>query len=489
MNYRIVFNILGRTMLIGAGIMFVPIIVSLIYGEFLATYLCFLIPILVLVAVGLPLSFVKIKDKSIYAREGFVIVALTWIIMSLAGCLPFIISGEIPEFTGAFFETVSGFTTTGASIMTGAEIEAMYRCTLFWRIFTHWIGGMGVLVFVLAVLPGYNEGSMHVLRAESPGPTVGKLVSKISYTARILYSIYFVMTVLEFIMLVAGGMPVYDSILHSFTTAGTGGFSMWSDGVARYSDYSQIVMSVFMFLFAINFNLFYLITIGQFSKALKSEELRTYSIIVLFSAIAIALNIFFGSDIYGSFGVAFKDAFFQTTSIISTTGLSNFAYESWPTFSHSVLIFLTIIGACAGSTGGGLKISRFIILLKSSWTGVKKQIRPRSVITYKFEGEPVDETTSKNIKTFFILWAVIVIVSILLLSIDTAAGGDLLTHITATLACIGNVGPGLGLVGPSGGYFCYSGLSQIWLSFVMLAGRLEILPMLILFFPRTWKKH
>ncbi len=487
MNYRIVLNVLGRTMLVGAILLLAPLIVAIIYAEIAQVYLCFLIPIAVLVALGLPLVFIKIKDKSIYAREGLVIVALAWIIMSLAGCLPFIISGEIPSFAGAFFETVSGFTTTGASVLEGNSVELMYRSTLFWRMFTHWIGGMGVLVFVMAILPGYDEGSMHVLRAESPGPSVSKLVSKISYTARILYGIYFVLTVIEFIMLVAGGMPVYDSIVFSFSTAGTGGFSIKADGVASYSVYSQVVMAVFMYLFAINFNLYYLIMIRQFGKAFKSEELRAYTIIVVASTILISLNIFFDTaNLYNNFGIAFKDAFFQTTSIISTTGLSSYPYDAWPTFSKAILMFLTIIGACAGSTGGGIKISRFVILLKSGFAGIKKQIRPRQIIRYKFEGEPVDENMDKTIKNYFILWCLIVILTIILLSLN---GGELLTHISSTLACIGNVGPGFGVVGPSGNYACYSDLSQIWLSLVMLAGRLEIFPMLILFSPRTWKKH
>ncbi len=494
MNYRIVLNILGKTMIIGAILMCIPIIVALIYAEIAMVYYCFLIPIGALLVLGLPLSFIKIKDKSIYAREGLVIVALAWIIMSLAGCLPFILSGEIPSFAGAFFETVSGFTTTGASVMDGIEIEAMYRSTLFWRMFTHWIGGMGVLVFVLAVLPGYNEGAMHVMRAESPGPSVGKLVSKISFTARILYSIYFVMTVLEIIMLIAGGMPVFDSIVYSFSTAGTGGFSMKADGVASYSVYSQMVMAVFMYLFAINFNVFYLITIRQFGKAFKCEEFRIFTALVICSTLAIALNLFVSTiELYDNFGIALKDAFFQVTSIVSTTGLSNVAYDTaptlWPVFSHTILVLLTIIGACAGSTGGGLKISRCAILFKSGWASVKKQLRPRQIINYKFEGQPVDEVMDKGIKNYLVLWFIILLASVLLLSLDTFTGGDFTTHITASLACIGNVGPGLGAVGPSGNYACYSDLSQIWLCFVMLVGRLEIFPMLILFSPRTWRKH
>ncbi len=493
MNYKIVIRILGRIMLVGAVLMCVPLLVSLICGEISKTYLCFLTPILALLAVGLPLSFIK-ANGSIYAKEGFVIAALAWIIMSLAGSLPFIMSGEIPRFINAFFEIVSGFTTTGASIMSGEQIESMYRCTMFWRMFSHWIGGMGIIVFVLAILPGYNEGVMHVYRAESPGPSAQKLVSKMSKTARILYGIYFALTVIETVMLLIGGMSFYDSLLYSFSTAGTGGFSLRADGVASYSNYSQIVMACFMFLFGINFNLFYLIVIGQISKALRSEELRVYSIIVLLSTFVIALNVCFGTTTSqyassGNFATSLKDAFFQVTSITSTTGLASCDYATWPTLSHSILLFLTIIGACAGSTGGGLKISRFIILVKSSWTGVKRQIRPRSVISYKFEGEHVDGIMAKTIKTFFILWCGILMTSILVLSLDPFSKGDLFTNITASLACIGNVGPGFGLVGPAGNYACYSGISQIWLSLVMLAGRLEIFPILILFSPRAWKRN
>ena len=472
-------------MLIGAILMCFPLIVGLIYSE--STYLSFLVPILALILVGLPLSFVKIKDKSIYAREGFVIVALAWIIMSLAGCLPFIISGEIPAFADAFFETVSGFTTTGASVL--QDVEILSKSILFWRSFTHWIGGMGVLVFVLAILPGYNEGAMHLLRAESPGPSVSKLVSKISFTARILYGIYLLLTILEFIFLVAGGMPVFDSILHSFSTAGTGGFGIKNDSVASYSVYSQVVIAVFMFLFGINFNIFYLISIGQFGKAFKSEELKIYCAIVLVSTLTIALNIFFSTArLYDNFGVALKDSFFQTATIISTTGFSSIDYDAhWPTLSKSILMFLMIIGACAGSTGGGIKISRLVILVKSVFATLKRQLHPRIVASYKFENEPVDKTTSKTIKAYFIIWCLLVICSTIVLSFDPF--GDLLTNFSATLATIGNIGPGFNLVGPAMNYGGFNAFSKIWMSFIMLAGRLEIFPMLLLFFPHTWRKH
>lgn len=484
MNYRMVINILGKTMLVGAILLCFPLIVGLIYCN--NNHFSFLIPMCVLTVIGIPLSLIKIEDKSIYAREGFVIVAFAWIIMSLTGCLPFIVSGEIPSFADAFFETVSGFTTTGATIL--SDVEKLSESMMFWRLFTHWIGGMGVLVFVLAILPGYNEGSMHVFRAESPGPSVGKLVSKISFTARILYGIYFVMTCIEIIMLLCGGMSFYDSVLHAFSTAGTGGFAIKNDGVASYNVYCQIVMGVFMFLFGINFNLFYLITIGQFGKAIKSEELKVYALIVLSSVIVIALNVFFGAvNLYDNFASALKDAFFQTTSIISTTGLSSTDYGQWPTLSKSILMFLTVIGACAGSTGGGLKISRLVILVKSAGSDIKKLIRPRSVVTYKFEKEPVDGAVSETIKSFFVIWCFIVIASTVILSIDPF--GDFLTNFSATLATIGNVGPGLNAVGPACNYGGYSAFSKIWMSFVMLAGRLEIFPVLIMFFPHTWKKH
>ena len=483
MNIKMVFSILGRTLLIEAGLLLLPLLVGIIYGE--NTWASFLIPIGGLIAVGLPLALLKLKDRSIHVKEGFVTVAFVWILMSLFGALPFVISGAIPSYIDALFETVSGFTTTGASIMNGVDtvaIDALSRSLQFWRLFTHWIGGMGVLVFVLAILPGYNSGIMHVFRAESPGPSVGKLVSKLTRTARILYGIYIIMTVIEAVMLICGGMSVYEGVVHSFSTAGTGGFGIKGDSITSYSVYIQMVIAVFMFLFGINFNLYYLILIGNFKKAIKSEEFIVYLIIVVGSTLAIALNIL---SLCADFGDAVRLSFFQVTSISSSTGFATADFDGWPALSKSILVALMIIGACGGSTGGGIKVSRAIILVKSGFSDIRRMLHPRSVVSTKVEGEVLSKETERNVHTYFILWVAIVIVCTILLSIE---GNDVLTNFTATLACIGNIGPGLNKVGPSLNFGFYSPYCKLLLSFVMLVGRLEIFPMILMFAPRTWKR-
>lgn len=485
MNYKAVLSILGKTLLIEAVLLMFPMLVGVIYQE--NNFIAFLIPILCLIAVGAPLTFLKTKDTSVYAKEGFVIVSLAWIILSLIGALPFVISGEIPNYINAVFETVSGFTTTGASILTGAQLDSLSKGMMFWRLFTHWIGGMGILVFVLAIIPANNAGVMHVFRTESPGPSVGKLVSKLRVTSRILYGIYMVMTVIEIIMLSCGGLPLYDSILMSFTTAGTGGFSIVSTNAKEYSSYVQIVLAAFMFLFAVNFNFYYLILIGSVRKAFAIEEIRVFFVTVTLATVVIALNIFFATEnMFINFGDALKHSFFQVASISSTTGLAAADYNAWPELSQSILMILTIIGACGGSTGGGIKFARVIILGKSTSAEFKRLIHPRAVVTTKFEGETLDKETERNVKSYFILWVVIVVVCTLLLTFDTYT--NLFEDFSATLACIGNVGPGFGVVGPMGTYEGYNAFSKIVLSAVMLIGRLEIFPVLILFAPRTWKK-
>ena len=486
MNYKVVLSILGKTLVLEALLLIFPMFVGIIYQE--NNFLAFLIPILALLVVGIPLTFLKSKDNSLYAKEGFVIVSLTWILMSLFGALPFVISGEIPNYIDAVFETVSGFTTTGASILTSSQIENMDKGLMFWRMFTNWIGGMGILVFVLALMPANNAGVMHVFRSESPGPSATKLASKLRFTARILYGIYIVLTLIQVIFLLCGGLNLYDSLTMSFSTAGTGGFSIKGDSASSFSSYVQIVLAVFMFLFSLNFNVYYLILIGNFSKAFALEEVRAFFIMIVVATIVIALNIYFAlANAFSSFGDALKHSFFQVTSIGSSTGLTTKDFATWPTLSKAILLFLTIFGACGGSTGGGLKTSRIIILLKSSSTDFNKLIHPHAVITPTFEGEPLDSTTANNVKTYFITWVLIVILSTLLLSID--AYTDLFSNFSATLACIGNTGPGLtASVGPMANYFGYSYFSKIILSLVMLIGRLEIFPMLFLFLPSTWKK-
>ncbi|MBQ9734651.1 MAG: TrkH family potassium uptake protein [Clostridia bacterium] len=485
MNYRMVFNILGKVLIIEALLMIVPMGVGFIYQE--NNYLSFLYPIAGLLVVGVPFALIKGGDNAMYAKEGFVTVAIAWIIMSLVGAVPFVVSGEIPNYIDAFFETVSGFTTTGASILSAEGVDGMSKALMFWRLFTHWIGGMGILVFVLAVIPGHSAGVMHVFRTESPGPSVGKLVSKLSRTAKILYGIYFVMTLITVIMLVVGGNPLYDSVLLSFTAAGTGGFSIASSNAVNYSSYTQIVLAVSMFLFAVNFNVYYLILIKNVKKAFACEEARVFFITILLATVVIALNIYFAAgNLFTNFGDALKHSFFQVASISSTTGLASADYNEWPELSQSILMILTVIGACGGSTGGGIKFARVIILGKSTASDFKRLMHPRAVVTSKFEGERIDGEVERNVKTYFILWFVIVVISVLLLTFDTYT--TLFEDLSATLACIGNVGPGFGVVGPMGSYLGYSPFSKIVLSAVMLIGRLEIFPILILFTPRTWKR-
>lgn len=484
MNYKAVIGILGKTMLIEALLLLCPMFVGIIYSE--NTYLDFLIPILALIVIGLPLTCLKSKDKSIYAKEGFVIVSLSWIILSLFGAVPFVLSGAIPNYVDAVFETVSGFTTTGASIL--SNVEALPQSMLFWRSFTHYLGGMGILVFVLAIMPKYDSGVMHVFRAESPGPSASKLVSKLTFTARILYGIYVVMTLVEIIMLLFGGMPLFDSVVHAFGTAGTGGFSIKNSSIAYYnSTYIEMVIAVFMFLFGINFNIFYLLLIGNFKKILKSEELRTYLIIIVTATLAIALNIL---SVTVNFGQAIRYSFFQVTSIGSSTGYVTADFDQWPAFSKGIIIVLMIVGACGGSTGGGIKVSRLVMLVKSSFADIKRLIHPRAVVPVRFENELLDKNTERNVHTYFTLWIIIVAITTVLLCLDI---NDFLTNFTATLSCIGNIGPGLsnagiGMVGPTFNFGGYSPYAKVLLSLVMLFGRLEIFPMLILFIPRTWKR-
>ena len=480
MNIKMVFSILGRTLIIEAILLCCPLLVGIVYGE--NSYADYLIPIAGLLAIGVPMAVLRTKDdRSIYAKEGFVTVSLVWILMSLAGAVPFVLSGAIPNYVDALFETISGLTTTGASVL--SDVESLSHSLLFWRSFTHWIGGMGVLVFVLAILPGYNSGIMHVFRAESPGPSVGKLVSKLTHTARILYGIYILMTVVELVFLLCGGMPFFDSLLHAFATAGTGGFGIKNNSVAYYNSvYIEMVIAVFMFLFGINFNLFYLLLIGNFKKAIKSEEFRVYFIIVVSSTLIIALNIL---SICANFGEAIRYSFFQVTSLSSSTGFSTADFNEWPALSQAVLIMLMVIGACGGSTGGGMKVSRVMILFKSVTADVRRMLHPRSVVSTKLEGELLGKDIERNVHTHFILWVAILVASTLLLCIDV---NDFMTNFTSSLACLNNIGPGFNLVGPMSNYSLYSPYSKILLSFVMLVGRLEIFPMIIMFAPRTWKR-
>ncbi len=476
-----ILNVIGKALITLAFLLLVPMAVGFIYAE--NNYMQFLIPAGASFFVGILLCFIKPKNRAIYVKEGFIIVSLVWIVYSLVGAVPFVLAGEkgISNFINAFFETVSGFTTTGASIL--SNVDTLSRAVMFWRMFTHWIGGMGVLVFVLALIPKHNSGLMHLFRAEAPGPSPDKLVGKIKSTARILYAIYIVLTLLEIALLLAGGMPLYDSVCHAFSTAGTGGFSIYNNSIAHYNNlYFEIVIAVFMFVFGISFNLFYLILIGKVRKAFKSEEFRTYVIIVVASTLVIALNIL---SLCGNFAEALRYSFFGVASVSSTTGFfSALNFNEWPTLAKSVLLILTCIGASAGSTGGGIKVIRISVLVKSVFADFKRMLRPRSVVTVKLDGEALEKSTERNVRSYFIVWVLIVVLATLVISALEKL--DFFTNFSSVLSCIGNVG--FNVAGTDFCYGVFSSPSKVLLSFIMLLGRLEIFPLLLLFMPRTWRK-
>ena len=481
MNYRMIAYVLGRIGLIEAALLAVPLAVALLYGE-TALLTAWLAPIAVLILLGLAVGLRAPKDTAIYAREGLVVVAAAWVLLSVFGAVPFVLSGDIPSCVDAFFETVSGFTTTGSSILT--DVEALHRSTAFWRSFTHWVGGMGVLVFAMAVLPMGDGRAMHLMRAEVPGPTVDKISSKLRDTAKILYGIYFVMTVAETVLLLAGGMPLYDALINAFGSAGTGGFSHLGASIGQYNNlYYEMVIGVFILLFGINFNIYYLLLLRHVKDAFRSEELRVYLGIVAASVVAIALNI---SKMYGGFVHALRYSFFQVASIITTTGFGTADFDQWPTFSRTVLVMLMFCGACAGSTGGGFKVSRLIILLKSSFRDIQRMLHPHAVTTVRFEGKPLDDKTVRGTSIYLTFYMMVFTASVLLLSLDHF---DLVTTFTAVTACFNNIGPGLSVVGPMGNFSQFSDPAKLLLSFDMLAGRLELYPMLVLFAPTLWFKR
>ena len=473
--------VIGRILLTEAALLMLPMAVALVYGE---AAIPFLIPALLTALIGLVLGLRAPKRSNLYARDGFAVVALAWVLMSVFGALPFVISGDIPNFVDAFFETVSGFTTTGASILT--EIEPLGRGVLFWRSFTHWVGGMGVLVFVMAILPmsaGDGHG-MHLMRAEVPGPSVGKLVSRMGDTAKILYGIYLVMTIIEIVLLLLGGMPLFDACIHAFGTAGTGGFSNRNLSVGAYnSPYFDVVIGVFMLLFGVNFNLYYFLLIKRFRDVFHSEELRTYLLIVAAAVAAIAADIF---RIYGSGAQSLRYAFFQVASIITTTGFATADFNVWPEFSRAILVILMFVGACAGSTGGGIKVARVVILCKTSLGDMRKMLHPNAVTTVRFEGKPLTDRSIRSVHLFLTVYILIFTVSVLLLSLERF---DLVTTFTAVASCINNIGPGLEVVGPMGNFSAFSPAAKLLLAFDMLVGRLEIFPMLLLFAPSIWKRR
>ncbi|MBQ7777372.1 MAG: TrkH family potassium uptake protein [Oscillibacter sp.] len=479
MNNRMIAYVIGRSLLAEALLLLVPLLAAALYGEALSPYL---IPMALLLALGALMTVRKPKNTSFYARDGLAIAALVWIFMSAFGALPFVLSGDIPHYIDAFFETVSGFTTTGATILTA--VEPLTRAGLLWRSFTHWVGGMGVLVFVMALLPMSDGHGMHMLRAEMPGPTASKLVSRMSDTAKILYVIYFVMTVILIVLLLLGGMPLFDTLIHAFGTAGTGGFSCRNISVGAYDNlYFEIVIGVFMLLFGINFNLYYFLLIRRFRDVFRSEEMWAYVGIVTASTLAIAVNI---SQMYGGFATGLRHAFFQVSTIITTTGYASTDFNTWPAFSKTILVLLMFIGGCAGSTAGGMKVARVVMWTKSSYHDMRKMIHPNAVTTVRFEGKPLGEKNVHGVYLYMTVYMLVFAVSCLLLSLD---GMDLVTTFTSVTTCFNNVGPGLEVVGPMGNFSSYSAWAKALLSFDMLAGRLELFPMLLLFAPSIWKKR
>ena len=473
-----VLHTLGYVLGAEAALLLLPLITCLLYRE---DALPFLLTILLLLLISLPLALaVRPRSKAMYAREGFLIVSLSWILVSALGALPFVLDGAIPSYIDALFETVSGFTTTGASIL--RDIEPLPRGILFWRSFTHWIGGMGVLVFIMAILPLANDRSMHVMRAEVPGPHVGKLVPRARDSALLLYAIYLFLTVAEVIFLVAGGMPLYDSLVNAFGTAGTGGFAVKNASIGFYdSAYVDGVITVFMLLFGINFNLYFLLLLRDFKQVLKSEELRVYMLTAFGSMLLITLNIL---PLTGGAGSAFRQASFQVSSIMTTTGFATADYTQWPVFSQVILFFLMMLGASGGSTGGGIKVSRVIILFKTWGRELVRLVHPRAVGAVRLDGKRVDDETCRDVSVFFIAYMGIIAVMTLLVSLD---GFDFTTTLSSVTACIGNIGPGLGAVGPTGNFADFSILSKLLLSLTMLLGRLEIFPLLLTLTPVLYR--
>ena len=467
-------------MLIEAGLLIIPLFVGLIYHE-QASVSAFLITAVITAAAGGLLRRVKPGKSSIYAREGLAITGISWILLSFFGCLPFVISRQIPGFIDAFFETVSGFTTTGSSILN--DIEALDNAMLFWRSFTHWVGGMGVLVFSMIIVPLGGKRSMYILRAEAPGPSSAKLVPKMRDTAAILYGIYFAMSALLLVLLLAGGMPLFDCFINVFGTAGTGGFSNHSASIGYYdSEYFETVLGVFMILFGVNFNVYYLIFLKRFKAAVKSEEFHWYLGIIAFAVITIAINI---NSLYGSLHQAVRHSFFSVSSIITTTGFGTMDFDQWPEYSRTLLVLLMFIGACAGSTGGGLKVSRVMLLLRTAKRNMRRMLHSRSVESIRFEGRIVEEETLNTCMVYLTVYCLVTVASVVLVSLNNF---PFEVNVTGVIACINNIGPGLGMVGPAGNFAAFSGLSKLVLAFDMLAGRLELFPVLFLFSLKTWKR-
>ena len=480
MNYNMIAYLLGNILHIEGILLAVPIVVAFAYKEELSAT-AFIASAVICLIVGAVLQSREPKDKRIYGREGFVVAAASWIIMSVFGAIPYYLTKSIPGFINCYFETVSGFTTTGATML--PEIEHLDNAILFWRCFTHWIGGMGILVFMLAIMPLSDDRTMHLMRAEAPGPLVSKLVPRVKSTAKILYIIYVVLTILEIILLFAGGMPFFDSIIHGISTAGTGGFSNKNASIAAYnSRYFEYIITIFMLLFSINFNLFYLMLMRDFKNVWRNEELRTFLFIVLTATALITINIY---DYYPTLEAAFRHAIFQVAAIMSTTGFVTANFDLWPEFSKTILFCLLFLGACGGSTAGGIKISRFIIMVKLVMREVKHIVHPRSVNLIKLDGYKIESDVTRSVASFIILYVFILLGSFILISLN---GFDFATNMTAVTTCLSNVGPGLNMAGPTESLVFFSPFSKLLLCLIMLLGRLEIFPILMLFTPSIWRK-
>lgn len=481
MNYKMMGKFMAQILMVEAVFMIPAALISLGYGEYNAMW-SFLVTIGVTALTSLILHLLsRGAPSAFYAKEGLVCVGLSWIVMSLFGCLPFYLSREIPHYIDAFFEIVSGFSTTGASIV--PEVEKLSHGILYWRSFSHWLGGMGVLVFLLAFTGGEGKGfTMHLLRAESPGPNVGKLVPKMRTTATILYVIYIALTFINVIFLLFGKMPLFEAVCTAFGTAGTGGFGVKNDSIASYSAYLQNVTTVFMILFGVNFSCFYLLLLRQFKSVFKDEELRLYLGIILCATVLIVLDI---ADLYSTIGEAIRHAAFQVASIITTTGFSTVDFDQWPSFSKTILMCLMVVGASAGSTGGGLKVARLLLIFKSLGRNIRQLLNPKKVQIIRNNGSVVDEKVLENTNAYLAAYIVIIFAIFLIISLD---GFSIGTNFSAVLCTFNNIGPGFEAVGPTCNFAAYSDLSKFVLSLGMLAGRLEIFPILVLFSRSTWKR-
>ncbi|MGN0636861.1 MAG: TrkH family potassium uptake protein [Huintestinicola sp.] len=477
MNFRMIKYILGWILVFETLFLLIPLITAAVYGESCITAI--LLSIAVCLAVGGLLILKKPKNTELYSREGFVIVSMSWIVLSIFGALPFFFSGAIPNFIDALFETVSGFTTTGASIL--SEVESMPKAMLMWRSFTHWVGGMGVLVFIMAFIPLSGGQNIHIMKAESPGPSVSKLVPRVKTTALILYSIYFVLTLTEFVLLLFGGMSVFEALNTALATAGTGGFGIKNDSLGGYSPYIQIVVTVFMVMFAINFSSYYFIISGKLKEAFN-KEVRVFLTIVLSAIAIITFNV---RGLFDSIGEALRHVSFTVASIISTTGFSTVDFDVWPELSRTIIVLLMLVGGCAGSTGGGIKVTRIIILVKGLAKELEVMIHPKQLKKISVDSKPIEHEVVRSVNSYMVCYVLLFMASAALISID---GHDLITNFTAVSAAVNNIGPGLELVGPTQNFSFFSPISKLVLIFDMLAGRLELFPMLLLFSRATWKK-